>query len=153
MAASALARKLLGGFYSKCMAATCSYSSGCKWPQGAVGPQVAASGATGESGVAASGGRKWSQVAASSCLDCNCQSGLLYPTTLEKRENASKELKRKEEQKGGEELKRNEGSNESKERVATKNSSNERTVRGDTKGKSNEWIRTVCIRGETKERT
>ena len=31
--------------------------------RGAVGPQVAASGATGESGVAASGGRKWSQVA------------------------------------------------------------------------------------------
>ena len=101
------------------MAATC-HSSGCGWPQGAVGPQVAASGATGESGVAASGGRKWSQVAESSCLDCNCQPGLLYPTAFEKRENASKELKRKEEQKGGEELKRKEGSNESKERVATK---------------------------------
>ena len=67
------------------MAATC-HLSGCKWPQGAVGPQVAASGATGESGVVLSGGRKWSQVAESSCLDCNCQPGLLYPTPFEKRE-------------------------------------------------------------------
>ena len=48
------------------VAATC-HSSGCKWPQGTVGPQVAASGATGESGVmAASGGRKRAEVVASS---------------------------------------------------------------------------------------
>ena len=100
------------------MAATC-HSSGCKWPQGAVGPQVAASGATGESGVAASGGRKWSQVAKVAAWTATASPDCSIPLRL-KKENASKELKRKEEQKGGEELKRKEGSNESKERVATK---------------------------------
>ena len=55
------------------LAATCSHSSGRKWPQVAAGgcrskwPQVAASGRRGPQGTVGASGRKWPQVATEGC--------------------------------------------------------------------------------------